>query len=172
MMKITTLLAVIVTLASCSTLENIFQKKESAKITVTLQTHQKYCGGAQPTPEMEKGTTAPIAEEVYYFKNRITQKTVKAKTDASGLANLKLEVGDYQVYMGDKIDLTFEEFYAKYKVEQEGYENDTEACFRTYYSLPAWEVSIQADTAFTLTREIDCYTNGNPCVNYTGPEVQ
>lgn len=172
MMRITTMLAVLVTLVSCSTLENIFQKKEKARITVTLQTHQKYCGGARPTPEMEKGTTAAIANGVYYFKNRITQDAVKATTDASGLLNLKLEVGDYQVYMGDKIDLTFEEFYAKYKVEKEGYENESEACFRTYYSLPAWEVSINADTTFTLTREIDCYTDGNPCVNYTGPHKQ
>ena len=168
-MKITVALVSIFALVSCSMVEKVFNKKEKVFIKVTLQEHQKYCGGAAPTPEQQKGTFKPLANQVYYFKNRIDQDLTKAKTDASGLVNLKMEPGKYQVFMADKIDLDFEKFYEKYQRNQENYENESEACFRTYYSLPTWEVEIKNDSTFTLTEEIGCYTGSNPCVKYTGP---
>jgi len=72
------------------------QKK---KVTLTITYYKPYCGGARPTPEMEKDAQTPKA----YSKNTVifvsqNGKVDSAKTSAEGSISLKLKPGTYKFY--------------------------------------------------------------------------
>lgn len=74
----------------------IAQKK---KITCTINYYKPYCGGARPTPEMEKDgqTPKPYSKTTVIFVSQ-NGHVDSAKTDANGGITLKLKAGTYKFY--------------------------------------------------------------------------
>jgi hypothetical protein len=62
----------IILLASCGVKKNASSseeaKLETHKVSMLIQFRAPYCGGARPTPEMEKGTLHPMANKEFFIK--------------------------------------------------------------------------------------------------------
>lgn len=74
-----------------------FSQKYTVSLTVTYI--EPYCGGARPSPEMEENarTPKPYSLQTIYLVNSKGKK-IKAKTDADGKLNIKLNLGTYKLY--------------------------------------------------------------------------
>lgn len=84
-------------IALSSVLSASCQSKKS--LTLKIEYLQPYCGGARPTPEMEKDaqTPKPFANKMIIFVSS-TGKIDSAKTDAKGTLKKKLSIGTYKLY--------------------------------------------------------------------------
>ena len=73
---------------------NIWQGKQT--LSVTMQSHRPYCGGAAPTKEQERGFTEALADQVFYIYKDERPKSVKdmvrVKTDENGKSGQR-EIG-------------------------------------------------------------------------------
>ncbi|WP_317897440.1 hypothetical protein [Aurantibacillus circumpalustris] len=68
-------------------------------VNFTVTCLKPYCGGARPTPEMEKmaQTQQPYSEKTILLVNA-KGKCKKLKTNADGIISCSLKVGDYKLY--------------------------------------------------------------------------
>jgi hypothetical protein len=90
------------------------------KISVYVEVHKPYCGGAKPTPEIAKGTRTPFSNQKVAIFNSASNKTkppvfVKfIELDSLGKWNGKLKPGSYDFFRAEKT-LSISEIEKKYR---------------------------------------------------------
>lgn len=160
-------IATLFTIVSCGiSKDKIETNTVSAKLT--FETHAPYCGGAAPTPEMEKGRRSPIPNQNFYFLLK-GQDKIKASTNENGILSIDLEKGNYLIYSSDKIELSYDEFYNKFKPKNKFEVEKDAPCFKDWYAEADFELNLNSDTIVTFTTKKRCYTGTNKCINYKGP---
>src|SRR5207253_2092130 len=62
-----------------------------------------YCGGARPTPEIEKALNTPkdLSEFYILLENK---KQLKVKTDSTGNFKATLKTGAYKIYLTNRVN--------------------------------------------------------------------
>lgn len=152
-------------------------KKDEAKqkqVSLKFEKHFPYCGGAVPTPEMEKGTFSPQVNTTFYLVDSAS-KQQKITTNELGIANVLLDNGEYSIYTSNKKELSLEEFVKKNKPNNELYKIKSTDCFEEWYNKVDFTLTVNSETSnevVTFTERNRCYTQNNPCVTYEGPIAQ
>jgi len=148
---------------------------EAVSVTITLQTHRPYCGGAPPTPEMMNGIYEPLQEVVFYISpdndSSDQKEFTEVKTDINGQFTLDLIKGrTYYLFQGDKLG-SEQDFIEKYSVNQKFYENRGDDCLIEWMKTPdfSFELTRESGDGITLTQSHKCFTGANPCLVYNGP---
>ena len=170
--KISILLIFFIINLSCFSLSGA--KSDTLKITVTgtVKTHHPYCGGASPTPEMERGSFSVVRNtEFHLVKKGDTSRTsiLKFKTDDKGHFEFEIEAGEYSIFKYDKM-LSFDDFYNAYSTPVGSFNVSVGIdCYREWYNKPDYKLNVSKDTNIEIIFYAGCFTGINPCVNYTGP---
>lgn len=149
---------------------NIWEGKQT--LTVTMQKHRPYCGGAAPNKDQVNGFTEPLAEAVFYIYKDERPKSIKdmvrVTTDEKGIFSIDLKDGTYSIISEDKA-LSLDEFIKKKKVEGQYYQYSDNACFETWRNTPEITIELSNPSEEAVTISHRCYTGDNPCMKYTGP---
>ena len=149
----------------------MFCSLTSCKGTLDLSAHVHvpYCGGAKPTPEMEKGRLDPM-DTVFVTKSlRKKQKTIQVPLDINGCAHIKLRKGNYSLFHKHKL-LTIKEFNKLYRPENnKWYTYKGDSCLYKYLSNPDAVFEVSKQKIIKVVVKSRCYTGINPCIDYSGP---
>lgn len=157
-------IAFLLVLTSCS----------AQKVTIAVNIKYTYCGGAKPTPEMQKGRLEP-ADSMRFGIVREGELEVSQwlTLDTDGKWNGKLKAGNYFIFREDKT-LTIEEIIKKHKLISSEMYN-----FKGIECLEIWKK--EADHSFTVKSSAEnaiyfelrskCYIGLKPCLEYIGPKA-
>ena len=152
------------------TAENIWEGKHT--LTVTMQSHRPYCGGAAPNEDQVNGFTDPMANEVFYIykdeRPSSVTKMVKVTTNEQGKFSIDLQEGVYSIISADKA-LPIDEFIEKKKIDGMYYTYSDDSCFKTWRTTPDFTIDLAATADEVVTISERCFTGDNPCMKYTGP---
>jgi hypothetical protein len=157
--------------------EPVHKHEYSVSGTIT-QTHS-YCGGARPPDELLAKLQAPHpfpGKKIYFRKgdvNTVDIKTLKeAVSDSSSHFHVMLSPGTYCVIEEDQVKaldtVAYRKKYAtKYLVVDD-------ACLKEWWGkcLTTLVVEKADKKDLTLNFHIPCFTQGIPCMKYTGPKPQ
>lgn len=168
----------LIAITGCLVACGIKQKAAPAELVpveVTIVKHQPYCGGAAPTPEMEKGTFTPIENQVFIFKKGLSNNQSEPifkeiKTNENGMFSLQVPVGDYVLLHPSKMQ-SFDQFKSIHQPKSTYVEYLGDDCLQRVYDAPDFILRIQKDTVIQLIQKSSCYTGTTPCVRYTGPQA-
>lgn len=136
------------------------------RVTLKFKYVPSYCGGAAPSPEMERERIKgfPWASQLIYMNKGDSTEFESFVTDNFGQLRLALLKGDYCLKSAYKIDPSFK---AKYK--SEGWEFD-EACFQELINKCDYSFSVTKDTTIEYTVRDRCqYEGPTPCVLNPAP---
>jgi hypothetical protein len=138
------------------------------------QTHA-YCGGARPSEEMLKSYTTPkpFPGKKLYIRSG-TENSLKKKVlreviaDSAGHFSLRLPPGTYCIIQEEQVKkLDPEHFRQKanknLKLNEECLKQWWDKCFMTF------EVKDADKSDLNINFYIPCFTEGIPCMQYTGP---
>lgn len=143
----------------------------SCKGTLDLSAyvHVPYCGGAKPTPEMEKGRLDPM-DTVFVTRSFLKkQKTIQVPLDINGCTHIKLRKGKYSLFHKHKL-LSVEEFNKLYRpANNKWYSYKGDSCLFKYMSNSDAEFEVLKKTELKVIVKSRCYTGINPCIDYSGP---
>jgi hypothetical protein len=141
------------------------------------QTHS-YCGGARPSPEMIALLNTPKAwaGKTLYIRSGAENST-KSKVlreivaDSAGHFSTSLPSGIYCIIEKEQVKhLNTEEFRKKKTANLMLDEN----CLKQWWTkcYMSFEVKDADKTDLNINFHIPCFTNGVPCMKYTGPLPQ
>ncbi len=139
------------------------------KTSLTFNTHLPYCGGARPTPEMAKGTTAPAAGQKFALIRVGGTKVKWITLNDKGQWKGRLKKGTYNIYREEK-RMTIVEIKSKHKLsssELVQYKGDE--CITEYCNTPDFKMEITGNAEFTFTINGKCNIGFRPCLEYVGP---
>jgi hypothetical protein len=159
---------------NCSTAQKTHKAKQYAVHGTITQT-RSYCGGARPSDEMlEKlNTPRPLPGIKLYVRSGNTnqlkkriQRTIVA--DSAGNFVIHLPPGTYCIIQEEQIKKLNPESYRKKQTE---YLKLDENCLNKWWSdcLLTFEVKAEDKKGLNINFNTPCFTNGVPCLNYTGP---
>ncbi len=157
------------TLGACKS-STAFSSKKTITVKGVIKHHTPYCGGAYPTPEMEKGITKPFANHSMFVVEKNSQKrnaVAQFTTDDKGNFSVTLPIGEYDVY-GNHKKGSFKDFVSKNSSGKFLVLKDTE-CLKKWYNTPEFSINSQKDTIIEFTYSSRCYSGLNPCLKYIGP---
>ena len=162
----------IFSLSSCG----ILSKKESGLIEVQLlgTVHKPYCGGAKPSPDVEKGYYESMKFEKFHVLKGTAftgdnELVKKIELDEAGKATLNLEPGDYLLVHADKF-LSIDEFMAENgPVQPVHYNVKDKSCFQEWMKNPDLTFKVSSDTIIEMRVKAKCWVGTNPCIEYVGP---
>ena len=162
--------------SACGTANNTGMNESGEKtfvVTGTIQTHNPYCGGARPTPEIENGFSEPIPNAVYYIYSGDRPKTAKdmtkITTNADGKFTVSLPNGLYSVIQESKL-LPLEQFIELKSIKGDFYTNGDSECFSNWKKGVDFSFNVESSDCSPLFTEIKrCFTGANPCLEYEGP---
>lgn len=143
------------------------------KVSIFIEVHKPYCGGAKPTPDMAKGSSVPFSNEkvaVYKVRGDLSSFYKWIQMDSDGKWNGSLKSGNYKIYRTDKT-LSIEEIQKKFrKPDSEMYAFVGEEMVKSWKETPdlTFEVKDQASVSITLREK--CFVGLNPCMEYVGPK--
>ena len=140
------------------------------KFSGTVYKHTPYCGGARPTPEMEKGTNSVFGGQTFgIVKDTATRKVIKKfTTDNNGKFSVTLKHGHYFIFYDFKLT-DFDSFYKKFSKKEQFKTPKNKNCFLKWYKTPEFEITLTQDTTIKFTIYSGCFIGINPCMQYTGP---
>ena len=182
-MKYLYILFALLFLSSCGTKKNATSesedgtKLESHKVSMLIQYRKPYCGGARPSPEMEKGTLHPMANKEFFIKaSASNHDSIPVfeyfKTDKDGRAEVYLPDNFYSIFQKRK-DYTFEEFkkaeLKRYEGKDLEYTGD-DSCLKLFWSSPdGFFSNIGESVSHEFEVRSTCYSDFNFCMKFTGP---
>lgn len=154
-----------------------FKPKNKLQIEGQIIIHHPYCGGAQPTKEMEKGIDEPFANATFYVKSKLNnaryKKTVAViKTDAEGKFQFRVKKpGTYYIVGAGKVQ-SLSGFIKQYNKPSEflKYIGDEQAA--VLYKQADAQIDIQSDNKSNIVIQAKCFSGINPLLVYTGPLPQ
>jgi hypothetical protein len=151
------------------------QPKFQVEIKATKTT--SYCGGARPTPEIEKShrTKRPYANTTVYIRkgsksNYLTPAFATVKTDSLGMAKIGLPEGDFVFVFENKAnENTFEETL-KLVDESPEYRSIDKECLQRFYEKPDAQINVTKDSEnrVVMHRHFKCAWSELPCAVYVG----
>ncbi len=146
----------------------------SGSITQT----NSYCGGARPSEEMITRLNTPKAwaGKKLYIRNG-SENSGKKKVlreivaDSAGHFSTKLPSGTYCIIEKEQVKRLNTEEFRKKKTENLKLD---EECLKQWWSkcYMSFEVKEADKTDLNINFHIPCFTNGIPCMKYTGPLPQ
>lgn len=168
-----------VALVSCSASQkagdngnNNGSSKDEVAFTGTIQTHKPYCGGARPTPEMEKGFTDPVPNADFYIysgdRPENKKDMIKVTTNEQGVFTVQLIPGEYHIVQAQKL-LPLEEFIKNNTYDSQHYQQAPEPCFRDWKDSPDFSFKLEGESKEVFTENHRCFIGANPCLKYVGP---
>ncbi len=170
MNRINSLCFLLLLISACGTLNKNGGGKQ-VRVTGTMYLEKPIC---LPGEAPAKGDPVPMANVTYYIKdgsindpNVIADKQLK--TDSTGAFTLKLKPGTYAIVHPDKL-MTYGEFRLKYGATSTYYKDRDDDCFKRWYDAADFLLRVENDTAVAFLVKSRCYTNTNPCQEYTGPK--
>lgn len=148
---------------------------ELIPVEIFVSVHQPYCGGAAPTPEMERGQFLPVQNELFVLKKGLVNRPEipiykELKTDDSGRCEVQVPAGNYVMIHASKLR-SFDDFKSLHQPKSSYVEYLGDDCLRRAYEAPDFILRIQRDTTIRLTQKSACHTGTSPCVRYTGPQA-
>lgn len=152
-------------------------KSPEFEVLIVAKVHKPYCGGARPTPEMERGVVEPIQQETFYIKHgdknsENSRPIASFTTNDEGKAIVLLPAGIYSVIRQEQI-VPFDEFYKPYSANRKGEKTvryKEEPCFREWYETPELTFTVEnKNVSFDLLRRTQCFIGTNPCIIFEGP---
>jgi len=146
----------------------------SQKVSFSVNIKYPYCGGAKPTPVMQKGRLEP-ADSMRFGIIREGELEVSQwlTLDSEGKWDGKLKAGNYFIFREDKT-LTIEEIIKKHKLESsEMYNFKGEKCLELWKKEADYSFTIQEnnDNKISFDLQSKCYVGLKPCLEYIGPKV-
>ena len=146
------------------------------EVRIVAQVHYPYCGGAEPTPEMEKGFTEPMKlTTLYVKKGKVNSENSSAiasfTTNGDGNGFLLLPTGEYCIVTEEQVG-SFDEFYKPYKKTSasKSMSYGDENCFKDWYQRPLIKFDVEElNEPIVITQYSRCFVGVNPCANYQGP---
>jgi hypothetical protein len=138
-------------------------------VILRVQVHQPHCGGAAPHPEQEGGTFYPYKGTVLV---KSTQDSLLISSEFSGV-DVKLRKGDYYWYEANKLESAESIYQSLLGLNPEFYIPSDLECVKLWKTQRdgAFVINKNSDT-IVLTKRMECYTKGFPCVKYIGPKYQ
>ena len=157
-------IAFLLVLTSCS----------AQKVTIAVNIKYTYCGGAKPTPEMQKGRLEP-ADSMRFGIVREGELEVSQwlTLDADGKWIGKLKAGNYFIFREDKT-LTIEEIIKKHKlISSEMYNFKGIECLEAWKKEADHSFKIEANNENQVSFELrsKCNVGLKPCLEYIGPKA-
>lgn len=151
------------------------EKQESFKTKIHMTFRQPYCGGASPTPEMERGSILDFRSKEFVIKQGASNHDSipilkRVMTDEQGNILINLPKGDYAIILPHKAQ-SFENFKKEELKKFEGRQLKltNEDCLREYWLRADGKISVRNDSIFELEIRRTCYADFNYCMQYTGP---
>lgn len=162
-------------LISCGVKKNT-EPSGLKSVDIHATVHKPYCGGAKPNPDVAAG----YYESMKYEKFKLIKgDTIDPKMpplrdvdlDEGGNVNLQLEPGTYLLVHADKY-LSLEEFIKKNQpVEEKLYSVKSDECFEDWKKEIDFLFTVVNDTTIEFRKKARCWTETNPCIEYTGPKA-
>jgi hypothetical protein len=149
-------------------------KKQYTVAGIITQT-RAYCGGARPSEEMMKAYNTPkawIGKKLYIrsgAENSTKRKVLHEITaDSTGHFSVKLPPGIYCIIEKEQLKKLNTEAFRKKKSE---YLKLDEDCLKQWWGkcYTSFEVKDADKTDLIINFHIPCFTQGVPCMRYTGP---
>ena len=141
----------------------------SCKMNLSLNAyvHHPYCGGAEPTPEMQEGWNKPM--DTLIIRKALGDKKIVVALNENGETKITLSKGKYMIYHKDKA-LNNEQFIKKYTSKDKWYIFEGDSCLLNWKKTPDGIVELtKKDQAETIIIRTHCFIGINPCVDYVGP---
>jgi len=160
------MLAAIALATACGTLSHGNRKTVKVKGNITIE--RPACGASA-----EKGTGA-MPDSRYFLKEGATNDpaviaTNQFVTDENGNFSINLKAGTYVILHPDKL-MNYAEFKLKHSSQSTYFKNRDEDCFKRWYASPDFILTVSNDTTVAFLVKSRCYTETNPCLEYTGPK--
>lgn len=136
-----------------------------------------YCGGAEPTPEIEKShrTKRAYANTTIYIREDsintyFTEPYAVVKTDSLGLAKIALPEGEFVFVFENKADENSFNQTLKLVAESSNYRSINELCFRRFYEKPEAKITVSNNgiNKVVMHRHFECPWTQIPCAVYVG----
>jgi len=161
----------LVFIVSCGNGKNRIKAIENSKaVSITIQKHIPYCGGARPTAEMENNYV--LVNDEFILINKTNTTKLKVKSDSLGKIILNLKEGSYAIRETFK-EYDFETFYKRETSKLNSYIIDGKKdCYKVWWTKNLIDFTIdQSQDSLILKATITekCYTGVNPCTEYNGP---
>jgi hypothetical protein len=170
-------LLIFVPLVSCSQ-KAATSKTVEYKVSGTITQTHAYCGGARPPKELMDNLTKPSpfpGKKVYIrsgTENSLDKPVIRELiADTGGRFSLLLPSGTYCIIQEEQVKTLDTDFFRK---KLTSYHKLDEACLKQWWSkcLMTFEVGATDKTDLNINFHFPCFTNGVPCVTYTGPLPQ
>lgn len=146
------------------------------KISVYVEVHKPYCGGAKPTPEIAKGTRTPFSnQKVAIFKSASNKTTPPVfvkfiELDSLGKWIGKLKPGSYDFFRAEKTRSISEIEKKHRKPDNEMYAFVGGEKLKIWKETPDFKIEIKENSDLTITLSERCFVGLNPCMEYIGPK--
>ena len=138
-------------------------------LDLSAHVHVPYCGGAKPTPEMEKGRLDPVDTVLITKVSSRKMSMIQIPLDINGFAQIKLPKGDYNLFHKNK-GLSIEELKKLYlPTNNKWYTYKGDSCLMFYISTPDLGFKVSKKTEYKALFRSRCFTGVNPCIIYNGP---
>lgn len=154
---------------------NTPKKEHVFKSRIHMTYRQPYCGGARPSPEMEKGTIVDFRNKEFVIKvgnsNHDSIPVLKrVMTDEHGVFQLNLPKGDYVIVFPHKAQ-SYESFKKEELKNFEGKQLQltNEDCLKEYWERADGKFSVSDESDYDVEIRRTCYADFNYCMQYTGP---
>ena len=140
-----------------------------------LRTH---CGGARPPKELMDNLTKPSpfpGKKVYIrsgTENSLDKPVIRELiADTGGRFSLLLPSGTYCIIQEEQVKTLDTDFFRK---KLTSYHKLDEECLKQWWGkcLMTFEIGTSDKTGMNINFHFPCFTNGVPCVTYTGPLPQ
>lgn len=153
----------------------IFNFCFSQRVNLSVESWRPYCGGAKPTPEVERGIRTPFSgEKIAAFRRNYENSNPPVlvkwlELDEAGKWSGCLKPGVYEFYRSDKI-LSLDEIEKKYRLpDNENYAFVGNAKLNKWKTTPDYTIAIKKKTELKITLIEKCFVGLNPCMEYIGP---
>lgn len=153
----------------------LFNACFSQRVNLFVESWKPYCGGAKPTPEVERGIRTPFSgEKIAAFRRNYENSNPPVlvkwlELDEAGKWSGCLKPGVYEFYRSDKI-LSLDEIEKKYRLpDNENYAFVGVAKLNKWKTTPDYTIEIKKKTELKITLIEKCFVGLNPCMEYIGP---
>jgi hypothetical protein len=143
-------------------------------IQMQFQVHKPYCGGARPTPEMEKGELIPLSNQIFCMKlgNNDSYFFCELETNDEGfISPIEIKPGTYELYREQKSQ-SFESFKEYYRTTDTLFQYIGDKDAKIEFEKPDFILSVEKDSTFNFVVQSKCYVGLNPLIKYIGPKVR
>ena len=153
----------------------LFNACFSQRVNLFVESWKPYCGGAKPTPEVERGIRTPFSgEKIAAFRRNYENSNPPVlvkwlQLDEEGKWEGCLKPGIYDFYRSEKI-LSLDEIEKKHRFkDNENYAFIGIEKLNKWKTTPDYTIEIKKKTELKITLIEKCFVGLNPCMEYIGP---